>query len=73
MVEWYYRARGKYKDSKKESYITKTWTKDKSEVLSDISCFGNGRYDNIKIVAADESFFCDEINKGKRKRWVQLH
>ena len=48
-----YRARGKYRRTNRDSWITTVWRASEQEAKDDIKMFGHG-YDNARIVKKDK-------------------
>ena len=62
-----FRVRGKYKGSKREGWVTKSWKLSKESAELDKRVFGDN-FTNVKIIERKVGSFIDEINSGKRKR-----
>jgi hypothetical protein len=67
----YYRARGVYKGTGKEGYLTTVWRSSHAEAKSDAKAFG-GRWDKVRVTSKSQKSFVDEINSGKRKRLARI-
>jgi len=50
-----FRARGKYTETKCDSWVTTGWRATREEAETDVRCYGEGRYTNLRVIEQEQT------------------